>query len=160
MMQILPRRTVYALAMEFYRTANFRNYDKSESREYHVFNWLAHIITLMPNPCPASQSMCVYNLNCLPLWLCEETMPQYTSVPGIASRLFHVSPGVMLFGTCNRLHRSWLWLRLLHNIVRWYCNHSRVNMVVADDMVPIWRQGICHHHVGICWSVRVRLLPL
>ena len=50
----------------------------SSSVRTHVFNWLSHFRRLMSNPYPASQSLCVYNSNCLPLWLYEETVPQYT----------------------------------------------------------------------------------
>ena len=32
---------------------------------------------------------------------------------------------------------------------RWYCSHSRVSMMVADDLVPMWHQGICNHHDDI-----------
>ena len=41
-----------------------------------------------------------------------------------------------------------------------YLPEKTVSMVVADDLVPIWRQGICNHHDGIGRSVHVRGVPV
>ena len=36
------------------------------------------------------------------------------------------------------------------------CTHRRDSMVVADGLVPIWRQDICNHRDGECLSARPR----
>ena len=33
-------------------------------------------------------------------------------------------------------------------------------MVVADDLAPIRRQGICNHHVNMRWSVSSHLISV
>ena len=48
-----------------------------------------------------------------------------------------------LFDDYNMMYMS-------HNILMLGCGHCQVNMVVADDLAPIWHQAISNHHDDIC----------
>ena len=39
-------------------------------------------------------------------------------------------------------------------------HHCRVNMVFADDLAPLWRQGICNHHDDIDQSVNASVVRI
>ena len=41
------------------------------------------------------------------------------------------------------------------NMIYVTLSHNWESMVVADDLAPIWRQGICNHHDDIDQSMHV-----